>query len=237
MRGTHDHAGKVGDRVQGGAEVQVLVRLVEGVLADGSYLARIHADKANKATGTVKAPPAPVWVVEYRIDGQAEVIRLITSLMDHEKYPAAELAERYARRWEIELVFDEIKTHQRDRPILRSQTPDGIRQEIFAHLVVHHATRGPARRGRPHRSVRGGTDLVHPGPERHPPLGNCTDRLFPPRHANVTVASASLRSPEPCCPDDGHETARRSSNRASPRAAAEPPTNPPASTGQPSRSP
>ncbi|MFJ6637059.1 transposase [Streptomyces sp. NPDC091376] len=108
-------------------------------------------------------------MVEYRIDGQAEMIRLITSLTDHEKYPASELAELYARRWEIELVFDEIKTHQRDRPVLRSQTPDGIRQEIFAHLIVHH---GPARRGRSHRAVHGGPDLVHPSPARRPPLGS-----------------------------------------------------------------
>uniref|UniRef100_UPI002F91A0FD transposase n=1 Tax=Streptomyces atratus TaxID=1893 RepID=UPI002F91A0FD len=64
-----------------------------------------------------------------------------TSLTDHEKYPAAELAALYARRWEIELVFDEIKTHQRGRPVLRSLAPDGVRQEIYAHLIVHHATR------------------------------------------------------------------------------------------------
>ncbi|MFK0319647.1 transposase [Streptomyces sp. NPDC090231] len=60
---------------------------------------------------------------------------------DHEKYPAEELAALYARRWEIELVFDEIKTHQRGRLVLRSQTPDGVRQEIYAHLPVHRATR------------------------------------------------------------------------------------------------
>ncbi|WP_285543567.1 IS4 family transposase [Streptomyces lavendulae] len=118
-----------------------IARRVEDVLADGSYLARIEANKHSKSRGSVKAPPALVRVVEYRIDGRAEVIRLITSLTDHKKYPAAELAELYARRWEIEIVFDEIKTHQRDRPVLRSQTPDGIRQEIFAHLIVHHATR------------------------------------------------------------------------------------------------
>lgn len=80
-------------------------------------------------------------MIEYRVDGQADIVRLITSLTDHEKYPAEELAVLYARRWEIELVFDEIKTHQRGRPVLRSQTPDGVRQEIYAHLIVHHATR------------------------------------------------------------------------------------------------
>ncbi|MEU3601905.1 IS4 family transposase [Streptomyces sp. NPDC006798] len=116
-------------------------RRVQDVLADGSYLARIEAYKHSKAAGTVKAPPALVRVIEYRIDGRAEVVRLITSLLDHQEYPAGELAALYARRWEIELVFDEIKTHQRDRPVLRSQTPDGVRQEIFAHLIVHHATR------------------------------------------------------------------------------------------------
>ncbi len=116
-------------------------RRVQDVLPDGSYLALIQANKHAKAAGTVKAAPALVRVIEYRVDGQADVIRLVTSLRDHEEYPAAELATLYARRWEIEIVFDEIKTHQRGRPILRSQTPDGVRQEIYAHLIVHHATR------------------------------------------------------------------------------------------------
>ncbi|MEU7162656.1 IS4 family transposase [Streptomyces chrestomyceticus] len=116
-------------------------RRVEDVLPDGSYLARIEANKHSKAAGTHKAPPVRVRVIEYQVDGQADVVRLITSLLDHEQYPAAELAALYARRWEIELVFDEIKTHQRGRPVLRSQTPDGVRQEIYAHLIVHHATR------------------------------------------------------------------------------------------------
>ncbi|MFF4214126.1 IS4 family transposase [Streptomyces sp. NPDC001796] len=116
-------------------------RRVQDVLPDGSYLALIQANKHAKAAGTVKAPPALVRVIEYRVDGQTDVIRLVTSLTDHEKYPAAELATLYARRWEIEIVFDEIKTHQRGRPVLRSQTPEGVRQEIYAHLIVHHATR------------------------------------------------------------------------------------------------
>lgn len=116
-------------------------RRVQDVLPDGSYLARIEANKHSKAAGTVKALPALVRVIEYRVDGQADIVRLITSLTDHKRYPAEELAVLYARRWEIELVFDEIKTHQRGRPVLRSQTPDSVRQEIYAHLIVHHATR------------------------------------------------------------------------------------------------
>ncbi|WP_051886277.1 transposase [Streptomyces hygroscopicus] len=116
-------------------------RRVQDVLPDGSYLARTEANKHSRAAGKVKAPPALVRVIEYRIDGQADVVRLITSLLDHEKYPAAELAALYARRWETELSLDEIKTHQRGRPVLRSQTPDGVRREVYAHLIVHHATR------------------------------------------------------------------------------------------------
>ncbi|WP_331751808.1 hypothetical protein OG215_39200 (plasmid) [Streptomyces globisporus] len=115
----------------------------------------------------------------------------------------------YARRWENELVFDEIKTHQRDRPVLRSQTPDGVRQEIFAHLIVHHATRD---------LLVEASRIAQCPPERTSftralhvvrrsviaPTG------FPPQHADVTVASALPRSPEPCCPDDGHVTAHAS---------------------------
>jgi hypothetical protein len=117
------------------------------VLALDGMLLAVPDSAGNRETlgksGSQRSPMGypMARVVEYRIDGQAVVVRLITSLLDHEKYPAAEFAALYARRWEIELVFDEIKTHQRDRPVLRSQTPDGVRQEIFAHLIVHHATR------------------------------------------------------------------------------------------------
>ncbi len=67
-------------------------RRVQDVLPDGSYLARIEAKKHSKAAGKVKAPPAVVRVIEYRVDGQPDIVRLITSLSDHEKYPAVELA-------------------------------------------------------------------------------------------------------------------------------------------------
>ncbi|MFI1169263.1 hypothetical protein ACH4UM_38310 [Streptomyces sp. NPDC020801] len=88
-------------------------RRVQDVLPDGSYLAWIQVNKHAKVAGTVKAPPVLVRVIEYRVDGQVDVIRLVTSLTDHEEYPAAELATSYARRWESEIVFDDIETHQR----------------------------------------------------------------------------------------------------------------------------
>ncbi|MFF6845174.1 transposase [Streptomyces antimycoticus] len=62
--------------------------------------------------------------------------------MDARRYPARQLAALYCERWEVESVFTEIKTHQRGaRVVLSSKTPDGIRQQIWAHLLVHHALR------------------------------------------------------------------------------------------------
>jgi len=55
---------------------------------------------------------------------------------------AAELAELYSQRWEIESAFDELKTHQRSpRIVLRSKLPDGVRQEVYGYLCVHYAIR------------------------------------------------------------------------------------------------
>src|SRR4029453_7391211 len=86
-----------------------------------------------------------VRVVEHMIDnrpGSGELFCLITTLRDHEFAPAVELAEAYAQRWEIELSFDEIEIHQTggDR-VLRSRTPELVKHEIWALLLVHYAIR------------------------------------------------------------------------------------------------
>ena len=66
----------------------------------------------------------------------------MTSLLDPAQAPAAELAALYTQRWELEGVLDELKTHQRGpRAILRSKTPQGVIQEVYAHLLVHYAIR------------------------------------------------------------------------------------------------
>lgn len=55
----------------------------------------------------------------------------MTSLLDPDLYPAAEIVELYQERWELELGFDEIKTHTFERAeTLRSKAPDRILQEI-----------------------------------------------------------------------------------------------------------
>jgi hypothetical protein len=53
------------------------------------------------------------------------------------------LAALYPERWEIESAFDELKTHLRDRQmLLRSKTPDLIRQEFYGLMMAHFAIRG-----------------------------------------------------------------------------------------------
>ena len=67
---------------------------------------------------------------------------MLTTILDPDTTPAAELADLYAGRWEFETLLDELKTHQRGpRVVPRSQTPDGVRQEVWAYLCVHYAIR------------------------------------------------------------------------------------------------
>ncbi|MBT2505845.1 IS4 family transposase [Streptomyces sp. ISL-98] len=108
-------------------------------LHDGSYLSEIVAtgdrDRRN---------PARVRVIEYRLgrDGDDTVYRLITTICDPEEASATDLASLYHQRWEIENTLDEIKTRQGGhRLVLRSQYPDGVEQEIYGFLLVHHALR------------------------------------------------------------------------------------------------
>jgi hypothetical protein len=112
-------------------------------LPDGSYLSRVYGsqtDQRHKENGVV------VRVIEYRLDGTegAEPIyRLLTTILDHEKAPATELAALYHERWEIETALDELKTHLRgSKIVLRSKTPDLVRQEFYGLMMAHFAIRG-----------------------------------------------------------------------------------------------
>ena len=71
-----------------------------------------------------------------------ESYRLFTTILDPAQASATELAAAYAERWEIELAFDELKTHQRGpRTVLRSKSPELVLQEIWGHLCCHYAIR------------------------------------------------------------------------------------------------
>ena len=112
-------------------------------LPDGSYLSHVYPserDWRHKTNGQV------LRVIDYRlegIEGSEPIYRLATTILDAAKAPAGELAALYHERWEIETAFDELKTHLRGAKIvLRSKTPDLVRQEFYGLLMAHFAIRG-----------------------------------------------------------------------------------------------
>jgi hypothetical protein len=110
-------------------------------LPDGSWLADVFHSTADRR----RQHPARVRVIGYSIeDGRDPTgqFRLITTLLDHRKAPAKQLAAAYSQRWEIETAFDELKTHQRGaRAVLRSKSPELVTQEIWVHRCCHYAIR------------------------------------------------------------------------------------------------
>jgi hypothetical protein len=112
-------------------------------LGDGSYLAKLYrsaADRRKDRDGIL------VRIIEYTFDdpgrpGSGEPHRLLTTLLDEDLDPARTLIVLYHERWEEEVTIDELKTHQRERPVLRSQTPGGVVQELYGLLLGHYAIR------------------------------------------------------------------------------------------------
>jgi len=78
--------------------------------------------------------------------GYDEEHQLFTNLFDDKSFPAEELILLYHKYWEQELVFDELKTHQdplrATKPThLRSETPNGAIQELYALSLAHFVIR------------------------------------------------------------------------------------------------
>jgi len=116
-------------------------------LSDGSWLTTIYADTKSRRH---QRDGVKVRVINYRLKsenngemlGSAEDYLLLTTLLDCEKHPAATLAGLYPERWEIEIAYDEFKTHLRGgRVVLRSKTPELVRQEFYGFLLAHFCTR------------------------------------------------------------------------------------------------
>jgi IS4 transposase len=112
-------------------------------LSDGSYLSHIYPSTGHRRR---KANGIKVRVIDYRLEGIADaepIYRLVTTILDHKKAPAEELAALYHERWEIESALDELKTHLRgSKIVLRSKTPDLVRQEFYGLMMAHFAIRG-----------------------------------------------------------------------------------------------
>lgn len=115
---------------------------VQRPLQDGSYLSTVYDSEHDKA----RKHGVVVRVIDYTLDGLAvpgeSSYRLVTTLLDPEKAPGLELAALYHERWEVEGVFDELKTHLRAHStVLRSKTPDLVQQELWGLLLTHFAIR------------------------------------------------------------------------------------------------
>lgn len=125
-------------------------------LDDGSYLSVLFHPKVRgaarrrtileQASAGEDLDPADailVRVIEYTVPDRGpdpgEVIRVITTLTDPADIPADLLAQTYHQRWEHETGNDQLKTHLRGPGrILRSKSPDMVRQEIYGYLLTHH---------------------------------------------------------------------------------------------------
>ena len=175
-------------RVKAGPDLPVLEWLPDGSYR--SYVAdprirNLTSVKSRLASGALAPdamPGIPVRVVDYDVPGSGgELVTLVTSILSHQDTPAPELAAAYHQRWEAELAFDEVKTHQRGpAAVLRSRSPDLVLQEPLR--APAHPLRDPSAhdRGRRPGRTRPRPALVHPHPEHRPPPGHRPGGLFPP---------------------------------------------------------
>lgn len=112
-------------------------------LPDGSFLAKLYPSthyRDQDRDGML------VRIIEYTFDdpqrpGAGQKHRLLTTLLSAREHPAKRLIVLYHERWEEELAIDELKTHQCERPVLRSETPAGVVQEIYGLLLGHYVIR------------------------------------------------------------------------------------------------
>jgi len=127
------------------------------LLPDGSYRSVLVSPKvkgkarqqlieaARRGEDLDEDKARPVRVIEYEVpdregDGTGELIALITTITDPRQAPAGALAHAYHERWEHETGNRQLKTYLRGPGrVLRSQSPDLVRQEIYGYLLTHYA--------------------------------------------------------------------------------------------------
>lgn len=146
-------------------------------LSDGSYLAKLYPSPQHRARDCAGIR---VRIIEYTLrdparPGAGETHRLLTTMLSASRHPAQRLIMLYHERWEEEITIDEVKTHQRERPVLRSETPAGVVQEIQGLLLAHYLVR------------------VLMGEAAHA-------QQLPPRRLSFTGALKVLRCRLPSCP-------------------------------------
>jgi hypothetical protein len=145
-------------RVKNGAK-SLPARIVR-VLPDGSAVVRLHESDAMLTArraktgerGLPRLPDTLARLVEFTLavtDSTGRVrtsrFRILTTLLDHEQYPADQIAAVYAERWQVEVIYLRVKSTLRGAGTrLRGQTPDLAVQEIWGLLTVYNALVGLA---------------------------------------------------------------------------------------------
>jgi len=128
------------------------------LLPDGSYRSVLIDSKMSKDSARQPLIEAarhgddlgpdqarPIRVIEYQVPGRdgeqaSELITLITTITDPRAAPAVVLAQAYHQRWEHETGNQQLKTYLRGPgKVLRSKSPDMVRQEIYGYLLTHYA--------------------------------------------------------------------------------------------------
>ena len=131
-------------------KAQLLARIKQNLvftplrrLRDGSFLAKLYPSSRHRQR---EEGGLVVRIIEYTFDdpgrpGSGQTHRLLTTLLSASRHPAKRLIGLYHERWEEELAIDEFKTHLRERPVLRSETPAGVVQEVYGLLLGHYVVR------------------------------------------------------------------------------------------------
>lgn len=111
-------------------------------LSDGSYLVKVYQDSTHHRGQELTARVIEYQLKDPRSGELSAPIRLITTLLDPQQYPIEALIRLYHERWEIEQAIDEFKTHLcLSARTLRSQTPQGVEQELYGLLLAYFAVR------------------------------------------------------------------------------------------------
>ena len=132
----------------------VVMRESAGMLSRRRRESRNHA--ARRLPDTI-ARLVTFSIVTRTVSGRSKTtrIRVLTTLLDHEEFPAREIAELYARRWQIEIAFFHLKATVRGtRRELRGQSPALARQEAWGLLLIHNLAATAVARA----AVQAGTD-------------------------------------------------------------------------------
>jgi hypothetical protein len=122
------------------AKKQTRLRVIEQ-LGSGDTVVEIELSAATRKRTPGLPPTWRARAIHYQKKGFQPSV-LLTSLLDAKRFPAKELIELYHERWELEISYDEVKTHMLDRQeSIRSRTVAGVHQELWGIAIAYNLVR------------------------------------------------------------------------------------------------